>query len=227
MTAASTIDPIWEQKYAAGHAERYPWDVVVSFVFRHAPRDRPRQDIRILEVGCGSGSNLWFAAREGFSVSGIDGSASAIAYAQKRFADDGLTGDLRVADFTALPFPDLTFDLAIDRGSLTCVGRSVRADAVREVRRVLKAGGLFFYNPYSDRHSSSVAGRAGPDGTRVDIDAGALTNVGQIGFSSKRDVEEVLSEGWRIRSLQHLDLMDVTEPGYSIHAEWRAIAERV
>jgi len=39
--------------------------------------------------GLRTGANLWFAAREGFQV-GIDGSAAAIAYARKRFEDEGI-----------------------------------------------------------------------------------------------------------------------------------------
>jgi 2-polyprenyl-3-methyl-5-hydroxy-6-metoxy-1,4-benzoquinol methylase len=83
--STKTLDPIWEEKYSAGHAQRYPWDPVVTFIFRNAPRDRPRSEVRILEVGCGTASNLWFAAREGFNVAGVDGGESAIAYAKQRF----------------------------------------------------------------------------------------------------------------------------------------------
>lgn len=224
---AANIDPVWEAKYSGGHAERYPWDSIVSFVFRNAPRSVPRSEVKILEVGCGTGSNLWFAAREGFSVAGIDGSDSAIEFANKRFAQEGLSGDLRVADFTALPFADQNFDLVLDRGSLTCVGRSVLAKSVLEVHRVLKTGGLFYFNPYSDRHSSSSAGKVGSDGTRVDIDAGSLRDVGQICFSSKTDVETILETGWKLRSLEHRELVEMLKPDYSVHAEWRVIAEKV
>jgi SAM-dependent methyltransferase len=221
------IDPVWEAKYSEGHAEQYPWDAIVSFVFRNAPRDRPRNLVSILEVGCGTGSNLWFAAREGFSVAGIDGSKSAIEFARRRFSQEGLVADLRVADFTDLPFGDRTFDLVLDRGSLTCVGKSVLGKSVDEVRRVLKLGGLFYFNPYSDRHSSSVAGKTGPDGTRVDIDAGSLRDVGQIRFSSKGDVETLLGPGWKLRSLEHREMVEMLKPEYSVHAEWRVIAERI
>ena len=108
LPVVSAFNPIWEKEiYGQGRQlGRYPYDAVVSFVFRYAPRDRERSAVRILEIGCGAGNNLWFAAREGFSVTGIDGSATAIDYARKRFAEEGLSGDLRVGDFTALPFED-------------------------------------------------------------------------------------------------------------------------
>lgn len=227
MTQAPTFDSIWEEKYNQGHSQRYPWDAVVSFVFRHYPRHKPRHEVRILEIGCGTGSNLWFAAREGFKVAGIDGSSSAIAYAQKRFAEEGLIGNFQVGDFTQLPFGSDCFDLVIDRGALTCCSLSAAQQAVAEVRRVLEVKGKFFCNPYSDHHSSYVSGQPGGDGLRLDISAGTLVGVGQICFYGKREVEALFVKGWKLISLQHLEVIEQIQPQYTVHAEWRAIAEKV
>ena len=76
-------DPVWEEKYSAGHVQRYPWDVVVSFVFRNLPSGRPPSEIKIMEIGFGTAPNLWFAAREGFQVFGIEGSESAVDLAKE------------------------------------------------------------------------------------------------------------------------------------------------
>ena len=224
--ADSLIDPIWERLYASGHAVRYPWDSVVTFVFRNAPRNVGRSAVRILEVGCGTGSNLWFAAREGFSVAGIDGSPSAIQQARERFAGEGLEGDLRVGDFTRLEFPDASFDLAIDRGSLICVGRSTAHAAVAEIHRVLKPGGRFFFNPYSNRHTSAGSGEAIGDGLRVNIEHGTLTGVGQLCFYSRAEVDAIVGPGtgWLVRSLQHLESVEINDG--SVHAEWRVVVEK-
>lgn len=220
-----TYDPVWDAIYRSGHSVRYPWDAVVTFVFRHAPRDRPRHEVRILEVGCGSASNLWFAAREGFSVTGIDGAADAIAAARRRFADDGLESDLRVGDFTRLEdLGDASFDLVIDRGSLTCCGRSAARGAIAAIRRILRPGGCFYFNPYSDRHTSASAGRPAADGLRVGIDRGTMVGVGQLCFYGAGDVKAAFGEGWKTRSLQHIvteELLDGT-----IHAEWRMVAQK-
>jgi ubiquinone/menaquinone biosynthesis C-methylase UbiE len=221
-----SFDPIWEEKYAAGHHQRYPWDMVVSFVFRNAPRDRPRSEVAIVEVGCGTGSNLWFAAREGFAVAGVDASASAIAAARKRFQEEKLSGDLRVADFTALPFADATFDLAIDRGALTCCGDTALRAALAEIRRVLKPGGRFLFNPYADTHSSARSGKPGPDGLTVEISAGTLVGTGQIRFSSRRDVEELLRAGWRILSLERIEKTELVRGAGALHSEWLVVAEK-
>jgi SAM-dependent methyltransferase len=221
-------DPTWEDEiYRRGrHLNRYPYDSVVSFVYRHAPRDIPRGDVRILEVGCGAGNNLAFAAREGFSVAGIDASPSAIAFARQRFQDEHLTGDLRVGDFSSLSFGDGAFDLAIDRAAITCVGRSAARRAVAEVCRVLRPGGYFLFNPYSAGHSSARFGRRGDDGLVHEISGGTLQGVGHICFYSRDDVEGLFSNGWSLASIEHVRIDQVLDAAAGSHCEWRVVARR-
>jgi ubiquinone/menaquinone biosynthesis C-methylase UbiE len=139
----------WESLYQGGHGALYPWDEVVSFVFRQKPKDVPHQRISILEVGCGIAPNLWFAAREGFKVAGVDISQSAISVARKRFEDEGLTGDFRISHFFPLPFADRSFDMVIDRAAMTYLPHDDFRVAVSEIRRVIKSGGSFFSAVYS------------------------------------------------------------------------------
>ena len=223
---STRIDPVWEANYAAGHSQRYPWDAVVSFVFRYAPKERARESVRVVEVGCGTGSNLWFAAREGFAVSGIDGSPTAIARARERFAKDGLKGELRVAEFDVLPFEDDSFDLAIDRGALTCVGFEAGKAAVAEVARVLRPGGFFLFNPYSKRHSSAFAGTLGADGRVEGIVRGTLVGVGGICFYERGEVEQALPAPWRIRVLEHIERANLLDENGLVHAEWQVVAKK-
>ena len=109
----------------------------------------------MLEVGCGAGNNLWFAAREGFQVKGIDASEVAVELATSRLREDGLDGDIRLGDATNLPFPDASIDLAIDRAAITHMPKGSVNQVVSEVYRGLKPGGKFHFNPFGDRCSSS------------------------------------------------------------------------
>jgi SAM-dependent methyltransferase len=223
-----TFDPSWEGSiYAKGlQLNRYPFDPVVSFIFRHAPREKPRSDIRILEVGCGAGNNLWFAAREGYQVAGIDGSRSAIEYARQRFAEEGLAGSFCTGDFTdELPFEDGSFDLAIDRLAVSYSGLTGGRRAVADVRRVLVPNGRFFFNPFSDRHDSALSGREGPDGLRLDVTTGALAGTPQVCFYSERDVRAAVGDGWRLVSLRHVGI-DHLVPEPTLQAEWYVVAEK-
>jgi ubiquinone/menaquinone biosynthesis C-methylase UbiE len=226
MTAPRSFDPIWEDKYATGHAQRYPWDTVVSFVLRNAPRDRPRANVRILEVGCGTGGNLGFVAAEGFRAAGIDASESAIATAGRQLADRGLQADLKVADFVDLPFETSSFDMVIDRGALTCCARSVIDIAISEVARVTKPGGMFLFTPYGDSDSSVAAGQVMDDGTVSEVTGGALAGVGQITFLSRLDIVRMLADQWRILSKVRREDCEMHDNQYWVRAEWIVTAQR-
>src|SRR5258708_18910792 len=137
-----SFDPVWDEIYQSGrHNNRYPWDAVVSYIYRYCPPNKAKNQISIIEVGCGTASNLWFAAREGMQVAGIDASQPAIQLAQERFRSENLSGDLRIGDFTELPWGGASFDMAIDPGALTCCGYNAATKAIGEVARVLRPGG--------------------------------------------------------------------------------------
>ena len=225
----SEFNPFWEDDiYGKGqHLNRYPYDNVVSFVYRNYPRERARSGIRILEVGCGAGNNLWFAAREGFRVAGVDGSETAIEYARRRFAEEGLSGEFHVGDYTQLPFENERFDLAIDRAAITYANRAGAERAVAEIARVLRAGGRFFFNPYSQEHASFASGQLGDDGLSRGMDKGTLTHAVPLRFYRREDLDGLFSnDRWRILTLEHIAIRDEGSPERGVHAEWRLVAEK-
>ncbi|MCC7416659.1 MAG: class I SAM-dependent methyltransferase [Acidobacteria bacterium] len=104
---------------------------------------------RVLEIGCGAGVDLARFARGGALVSGVDLAPSAIALATANFAQQGLAGDLRVADGERLPFEDDTFDLVLAHGVVQYTADPRRL--VQEARRVLKPGGEAIVQVYNRR----------------------------------------------------------------------------
>jgi 2-polyprenyl-3-methyl-5-hydroxy-6-metoxy-1,4-benzoquinol methylase len=82
----STWPAVWEQIFASRPWGKYPPEHAVRFVDRNFYRIPDRANTRLLEIGCGPGANIWFMAREGFGVSGIDGSRTAIKLAGERLA---------------------------------------------------------------------------------------------------------------------------------------------
>ena len=176
---------------------------------------------------CGAANNLWFAAREGFQISGIDGSKSAISFAKRRFEDENLKGDLRVGSLLNLPWENDTFDLGIDRGSLVCVNRTNQKIAIEEMHRVLKSGGVFFSSGYSNKHTSANSGTVLEDGRITDIKEGTLVGVGALCFHSKEQQYELFEDGWDILSISEVISTDL-ESGQpsTVHAEWRVVARK-
>lgn len=224
----NSSDCFWEnQIYSQGqHLNLYPFDCVVTFIFRYSPRESDRSSVGICELGCGAANNLWFAAREGFRVAGIDGSSSAIEFAKNRFAREGLRGDLRVGDFTQLPWGNEVFDLVIDRGSLTCASLADQRKAVDEAHRVLRPGGHFFYNGYSDLHTSAQSGRVQPDGRLKEIVSGSLAGVDNLCFSARHEVESLFASGWQVVKFEQLGIEELFPERNNLHAEWRVIVRK-
>ena len=102
---------------------------------------------RVLEVGCGAGTDLVRFARHRARVTGIDIADSAIALARTNFRQQGLPAELLVADGEQLPFADGTFDLVYAHGVVqyTADGRRL----VSECRRVLRPGGRAIFQVYN------------------------------------------------------------------------------
>jgi SAM-dependent methyltransferase len=220
------FDAVWEQRYRnPDYRNHYPWSSVVTFVFRNRPMDKKPSETCILEVGCGNGSNLWFAAREGFRTAGIDGSPTAIAYARDWFHREGLQAEFHVGNFASLPFPDENFDLVIDRAALSFANQPTVSAAVEEIHRVLRPGGRFMFTPYSD-HCTSFDGLPDADGCYRGVTRGSINPGAWVRFYGLHDVRDTLQHGWMIRSLDHMENADFLNPERLVHAEWHVVAEK-
>lgn len=95
---------------------------------------------RLLEVGCGMGTDLLQFARGGALVTGIDLTPRSIAISRKHLALYEKWGDFAISDGETLPFADESFDVVYSNGVLHHTPDT--AGAVREVHRVLRPGGL-------------------------------------------------------------------------------------
>jgi len=96
-------DPVWEQIFASQSWGKYPPEALIRFIARNYYKAPDRKRISILEVGCGPGACVWYMAREGFSVTGIDGSPSALRQANDLLKKDQLSAELLAGDVLHLP----------------------------------------------------------------------------------------------------------------------------
>lgn len=184
---------VWEDIFRTRSWGRYPSEPVVQALMRlYADRD-DRGAIEVLDLGCGPGANTWFLAREGFAVSGLDGSPTAIALNRQRLHAEGLRADLRVADFThPLPYGDAGFDCVVDNVALCTTPASHMRRAISEVHRVLKPGGAFVSVCFTTRTWGYGLGTAaGEPGAYTDIGEGPLAGKGLAQFLTRDDVDDV------------------------------------
>jgi len=101
---------------------------------------------RCLEIGCGNGSGA-VIIRETFAPAWIDAldiDPAMLALARRRQADRGMTGlQLMAGDAQELPYRNESFDAVFNYGIVHHLEDWQRG--IREVARVLKPGGTFFF----------------------------------------------------------------------------------
>jgi SAM-dependent methyltransferase len=94
----------------------------------------------LLDVPCGFGRHSVPLARAGYRVVGVDRSESLVAEARRR-AGGARWPKLSRADYRELPFPDASFDAAINLfTSLGYLGDEEDTRALAEIGRVLRPG---------------------------------------------------------------------------------------
>jgi ubiquinone/menaquinone biosynthesis C-methylase UbiE len=120
--------------------ERYPW-------LYDAAEFRKHRGERVLEVGCGTGSDLLQFARNGADARGIDITPAHLRLARERV---GVSARVEFGDATQIPFADASFDFVYSNGVLHHIDRPQQV--AKEILRVLRPGGafkVFVYNRWS------------------------------------------------------------------------------
>ena len=112
--------PNWEDRYSTGNT---PWDTgVPDEHLIDIVKNLPIRPCRVLEIGCGTGTNALWMAEQGFGVLGIDLSPLAINAAKAKANEVAATGhhegscEFRQLDFLSAPPPDGPYDFVFDRG---------------------------------------------------------------------------------------------------------------
>jgi ubiquinone/menaquinone biosynthesis C-methylase UbiE len=137
---------------AGVHALTPAYDLLVRLTmperrFRQAVLDAAqlRPGMRVLDVGCGTGSLLVMAARQEpeCRLTGADPDTRSLEIARVKAAKHGARVAWIEASAADLPFPDASFDVALSTLALHHVLPEERGPALREIRRVLAPGGTF------------------------------------------------------------------------------------
>ena len=121
------------------------------------------QGKRVLDFGCGSGSNSLLLARRGAVVCGVDISHDLLAIARQRLARSAvpLRAEFVVASAHDLPLEDQSFDLVFGIAILHHLDLELVS---REVHRVLKPGGrAIFQEPVRNSRLIELGRRLFPN----------------------------------------------------------------
>ena len=153
--------------YELVEAHRYTkeWHIPIAADFASA------RGLKVLEIGCGLGTDGAQFAEAGADYTGVDLTEAAVELARKRFETFGLPGTFQTADAEQLQFHDESFDLVYSHGVLHHTPDT--AKAVQEIYRVLRPGGrtmvmLYHRDSYNFRINISMLRRAGAHLLRFD-----------------------------------------------------------
>ncbi len=140
----------WEEMYKG----RPPWDIGrPQPVFVKLFADGELRRGRVLDVGCGTGENALFLAENGCDVAGVDIVPRAIELAKEKAEKRHLHARFSVCDVLkpGSCFGEGEFDTVIDSGLFHALSDEERPAYVKQVYRVLKAGGAYFMMCFSDK----------------------------------------------------------------------------
>ena len=129
----------WNDSYRDGIV---PWDTgVTSSELKRVLGDHNISPCRLLELGCGTGTNSVWLAEQGFEVTAIDLAPLAIAQGEERARAAGVHVEFVVADVLELPDLGESFAFFFDRGCYHAVRRHDPQQYAPAVARWIRPGG--------------------------------------------------------------------------------------
>lgn len=151
----------WQERYRESPPEQMPWH-------REEPAEALVEAVKrgllpkglTVDLGCGTGTDLMYLARQGYRVIGVDIAIEPLRFARERFRRAGLDIPLVQADARFLPFRDSSIDLICDSGCFHSFAPEIRPMYARSVARVLKPGSILFMRQF--HHDQPEPPQGGP-----------------------------------------------------------------
>jgi SAM-dependent methyltransferase len=139
---APPADPQLVERWDAIYRDRRaPWDTGrPSTELKRMVEQKVLRPGRAVELGCGTGVNAVYLATQGFDVTAIDLSPTALEAAEERARKAGVKVRWIQADVTNPPSLE-PFDLIFDRGCYHGVRRQNAAGYVKTVEKLCRPGG--------------------------------------------------------------------------------------
>jgi SAM-dependent methyltransferase len=219
-------DKGWERIFSENEYGKYPSEELIRFVAINYYKVPNRNDIKILEIGSGTGPNLWYLAREGFMVVGVEGSLSGVEKTKERLKKESLTAEVFVGDVMNLTFEDNSFDCVID---MECLCANTFKDSLiilDEVLRVLKLNGKFISRTFMTGSEGYGKGLKleGEENTYTDSFQGTETKgCGIIRFTSEEEILELYNKF----NIEKIDYRILTKDNQQINVkEWLIVCSK-
>lgn len=201
-----SLNDIYENR----RKETIPWDmdnppdVLVQLV-----RQEFIKPCSTLEIGCGMGNASIYLAKNGFDVTGIDISTTAIIEAKNRALKNKVACTFQQMDFLKNDKAIVnTFDFIFDWSVLHHIFPEERKHYLSEVCRLLNVGGTYLSVCFNEKDKSFGGGgkyRKAPIGTT-------------LYFSSEEEIHELFSQYFRILELKIIQIEGKPHAHFAVYA---------
>jgi len=168
---------------------------------------------RAVDLGCGAGNYAIYLASQGFTVTGIDSSSTAITIARQQAEERGIACRFIVADVLGdLHEVKETFDFAYDWELLHHIFPEDRATYLRNVHAILNPGAYYLSVCFSEEDP-----QFGGTGKYRKTQIGTT-----LYFSSESELRGLFSRYFAIRDLSTIDIFGK----FGSHRAIRVLSER-
>ncbi len=121
----------------------FEWSLSAPVITKY--RQEVLKDVKgdVLEIGFGTGLNLSYYPDDIYKIVTVDPNPGVHALAQKRIESSKITVEHQIIGGESLPMADNSFDSVVSTFTLCSIPKVEQA--LKEVYRVLKPGGKFFF----------------------------------------------------------------------------------
>ena len=193
----------WEKEVYSQRKQinKYPYGEFVSIFFnslKFLPEKKEKKNIKILELGCGTGNNIKFMSELGYDVYGVDGSKSACIIANDFLLHQKIEATIIKSNFQELPFENDSFEMIVDREATYCGTINDIKESWKEASRVLKKGGIVISFMYTTdnkwckkaNNDNSLANKIEKN-TFTNFKDGNFKNTGIVHFTEYKEIFEI------------------------------------
>ena len=175
---------LWEQFYNNTPLDKIPWQSTQADYLTKVIEARKIKPGLALDLGCGTGIKSIYLAQNGFSVTGVDISKTAIEHANQNAIQANIKVEFYNADATDLSFlKEKKFDFVLDWANLHGVPEDLRATYVNQIASYCKTGGKFVLRCFSDKDTTEKS---------------VTRPMGKIYLFSREDIEGLFGKYFKI-----------------------------
>lgn len=202
-TSTTTAHHYWDSHWQTEKG-RKGWSIPDPEVTRCLERIRSAGMRRVLDLGSGAGRHALLMAGMGFETTALDASRSGLNYLAGEAASQGLKVSTVNGHMGSLPFAEGAFDYVLALNVIYHGDELAVRRAIREIRRVLRPGGVFQGTLLSKRHDDYGLGREISRNTFVQERAPASDRDHPHHYCNRADVAALL-EGFRLTRLVEIE----------------------